>query len=123
MEKKKFGVAGVISVVLAVLNAIGLLVSLGFSLHIRHKFIEIYEDLGAELPILTQGVLNTHWTIWILISLLLLVVLIVKEFIPKKRIPLVLNGLFFLLGIVYWAVFSTAMMVPLMELIQQMENG
>lgn len=118
MDKKKLGVAGVVSIVLAVLNGIGVLVSVGYSLHIRHKFIQIYQELGAELPGVTQMVLNTHWTIWILISLILLAILAVKELISKKWIPLLLNGIYVLLGIVYWAVFSTAMMIPLMKLIQ-----
>ena len=123
MEKKKLGVAGVVSIVFAALNALGLLVSIGYSLHIRHKFVVIYEDLGAELPGVTQMVLNIHWSVWILISLILLAILAIKEFISKKWIPLLLNGIYVLLGIVYWAVFSTALMVPLIKLIQQMENG
>ena len=121
MEKKKLSVAGIISIVLAVLNGSGLLVSLGSSLHIRHKFLVIYQDLEVDLPVLTQGILSTHWGIWLLAGLVLLAVLVVKEFIPKKGITILINGLFFLLGIVYWAMFSTAMMIPLMEMVQQME--
>ena len=83
----------------------------------------IYEDLGAELPSVTQMILNVHWALWILASLILLALLAVKELIPKKWIPLLLNGILVLMGIVYWAIFSTALMIPLMNLIQQMENG
>ena len=123
MEDKKLGVAGVVSIVFAALNALGLLVSMGWSLHIRHKFMQIYQDFGAELPGVTQMILNIHWTMWVVISLVLLAVLAAKELISKKWIPLLLNGVFVLIGIAYWAVFSTAMMIPLMKLIQQMENG
>ncbi len=123
VENKKPGVDGVVSIVFAALNALGLLVSTGYSLHIRHKFITIYAELGAPLPGVTQMILNTHWTIWILISLVLLAMLGLKELASKKWIPLLLNGIFVLMGIVYWAVFSTAMMIPLMQLIQQIEHG
>ena len=123
MEKKKLGAAGVVSIVFAVLNAIGVLVSTGFSLHIRHKFMAVYDDLGAELPGVTQMILNIHWALWILASLILLALLAVKELIPKKWIPLLLNGILVLMGIVYWAIFSIALMIPMMNLVQQMATG
>ena len=118
MEKQKPGVAGVVSIVFAVLNAIGLIVSAGCSLNIRHKFMQIYEEFEAELPALTQMILNVHWANWTVISLILLAILAVKELISKKWIPLLINGIFVLFGILYWAVFSTAMIIPLMQLIQ-----
>ena len=123
MEKKKPGIVGALSIVFAVLNAIGLLVSVGCSLHIRHKFMQVYEDLEIELPGIAQLILNTHWAIWILTALVLLSILAVKELLSKKWVPLLLNGIFVLFGIVYWAVFSTAMVIPLMTLIQQLGNG
>jgi hypothetical protein len=123
MENKKLSVAGVVSIIFAALNALGLIVSTGCSLHLRHKFIEIYADLGAELPHVTQMILNIHWIFWVLTLLVLLAILAAKELITKKWIPLLLNGVFVLVGIAYWAVFSTAMLIPFMKLIQQMENG
>ena len=120
MKDRKLGAGGLVSIVLAVLNGIGLMVSVGCSLHIRRQFIQIFQELEVELPAMTQMILNVHWAIWILLSIILLAILAAKELIPKKWIPLLINGLYVLLGIIYWAVFSTAMMIPLMSLVQEM---
>ena len=118
-EKKKPTVPGVISIILAGMNAIGLLLSLGYSLYIRNRFMAIFEDFGAALPTVTQLIIRTHWSIWVLGTVLGLVILALKELIPKKWIPLLLNGIFLLFGIIYWAVFSTAMLFPLAEMVEQ----
>ncbi len=123
MKDKKQSLAGIVSIVFAGLNVLGVLVSTGYTLHIRHQFVQIYDDLGADLPALTQMILNVHWTLWVFVSLFCLAVLILKELIEKKWIPLLLNGFFVLIGIAYWVLFSTALMIPFMQVIQQMENG
>lgn len=110
--------------VFALLNAFGLIVTAGYSLHIRSKFIDIFDELiGGSLPPLTAVMVNTHWTIWIFVTVILLTALFLKERISKKWIPLSLNALFVLVGIVYWAVFTIGMMFPLIQIIQEMGKG
>ncbi len=123
MENRKQSVAGVISIVFAAINAVGIMLTMGYSLHIRHKFTEVHEDLGAELPSITAMVLNIHWSAWVLVSLSLLAVVLAKEVISRKWIPILLNVAFVLICIAYWAFFAVAMMIPLASIIQQMENG
>ena len=116
MEKKKLGVAGVISIVFAGLNAIGLIVTVGLSLHIRGVFAEMFADFGATLPAITQMVLDIHWMLAIGVAAPFFVILVAKEFITKKWIPLLINGVYVLLGIVYWVVFQIVMLIPVMEI-------
>lgn len=123
MEKKGLGVGGIISIVFAVLNGIGIVASTGCGLFVRGKFLQMYAELGAELPVMTRLFLNFHWGIWIVISAFLLLVLVAKEFIPKKWIPLLLNGLFLFFGLLWWAVFSSALLLPLKILTEQLGTG
>ena len=123
MDKKEPGGAGVVSIVFAVLNATALVVSVGWSLRIRHKFIGMYEDLAVELPRITQMVLSIHWGALVVGMLLLLSALAIKELISKKWIPLLLNGLFALFGVLCWGLFVVALFIPMMGLIQQIEGG
>ena len=116
MQRNSPGSTGVASITLAAVNAIGLLISSLYSLHLRDKFAEIFSTMGHNaLPVITRVMLGIHWSLWLLILMILLAALIAKEFIRKKWIPLVLNVLFLLLTGAYWLIFRTAMYVPLFQ--------
>jgi len=112
MNERERGIAGIVSVVFAGLNALGIIITATLSLHMRQKWLAIHEDLGATLPQITQAVINMPWGVWILVTGLLLGIVVLKELISRKWIPLLLNGFFVILGIAYWAVFSAVMMAP-----------
>ncbi len=125
MSEKSNSVCGIISIVLAVLNGLALLVFAVGGLHVRGRFLEIYQDLlsGESLPAATQLVLSVPAWAVLLIVVLLLVILGVKELIRPKWVPLCLNVLWFLIGGVVSLVFSAVLMAPLITIIQQLENG
>lgn len=125
MSEKTGKVCGVISIILAVLNGLALLVfALGW-LHIRGRFLEIYQDLLSDqaLPVATQFVLSVPSWIVLLGTLVLLGILSVKEMLRPKWVPLCLNVFWFLIGVVVSILFSTILMAPLVTIIQKMENG
>jgi hypothetical protein len=125
MNERSSSVCGIISIVLAALNGLALLVFAVGGLHMRGRFLEIYQDLlsGESLPGATQLVLTVPaWSV-LLIAVLLLGILSVKELIRPKWIPLCLNLLWFLIGGVVFFVFSAVLMAPLMTIIQQIGNG
>ncbi len=125
MSEESERVCGVISIVLAVLNGLALLVFALGGLHVRERFLKIYQDLlsGEALPAATQFVLSVpQWAV-LLCTLGLLGVLSVKELIRPKWVPLCLNILWFLIGTVVSVLFSATLMAPLVTIIQQMENG
>ena len=94
-------------------------------LHLRGRFLEIYQDLLSDqsLPAATRFILSVpSWAI-LLGALVLLGILSVKELIRPKWVPLCLNVLWFLIGAVVSLMFSAVLMAPLVSIIQQMENG
>jgi type II secretory pathway component PulF len=113
MEKKIPNALGKISIIFATLNAIGLLLIVGLSLYFLPRFSQVFCESGATLPCITQLFINTHWTLWVSGTLVLLSVLAGKELIKNKTIPLILNGLFVLLGIVYIPIFTFALYAPI----------
>ena len=120
MSEKKIGTCGIISIVLAVLNCLGLVVFTFGMLYQRPKFVAIYADLGAALPVGTRMVIAIPGVVVLLVAALLFALLIVKEFIPKKTIPLVLNIVWIVVAIASSVLVSWALMGPLMTTIEQM---
>ncbi len=120
MAREKLGVVGTISVVFALLNGIGLMLSVGLSLIIRHRCLAIYEDFDVHLPAITMVFVALPIPIWILVTMVLLGILAVKEFLPNKPVRLLLNGIFVLCGFVYWVIFFMAMQLPLIQIIHEM---
>ena len=120
MNEKKIGPCGVISIVLAVLNCIGLIVFTVGMLFQIPKFVAIYDDLGVALPVGTRMVISIPGASVLLVAALLLALLIVKEFISKKTIPLVLNLIWIAVAIAFSALVALAMMAPLIAATEQM---
>ena len=125
MSEKSNRVCGIVSVVLAVLNGLALLVFALGGLHVRGRFLAIYEELLSRtaLPGATQFVLTVpSWTVMVGTAVLL-VLLGVKELIRPKWFPLCLNVLWFLLGAVVSVLFAAVLVAPLPTIIQQIERG
>jgi hypothetical protein len=121
MSEKRIGPCGVISIVLAVLNCLGLVVSTIGMLFQRPKFVEIYADLGVEqLPVGTRMIIAIPGSVVLLIAGLFLALLIAKEFIAKKTVPLVLNFVWIIIAVAASFLVSRALVVPLIRTIGQM---
>ena len=108
---------GRISIGLAVLNGIGLIVTVAGMLHVRGKFAAIYRDFGVQLPTLTQFVLGVSPLAVEGVALLLLAVLAAKEFLRPKTIPLVLNLVWTVAGVALVALFTVALFNPLVAVV------
>jgi hypothetical protein len=121
MKESNRDIVGIASILLAVLNGIILVASVGASLMVRQRFADIFADFNAELPTATVIFLSIPWIVWLAVVVVVLAVLVAKEFITRKWIPLWLNLLFIGLAVGYWAVFVVVMMVPLIHLTQQLK--
>jgi len=109
---------GIVSIVLTVLNCIGVFVFVGGMLYLRPKFMAIYADLGAALPYATRLVIVIPGGLVLFLGLIVAGLLVAKEFIPRKAVPLVINLSWSVIAIVmsvfaYWVL--TAPLVALME--------
>ena len=125
MSEKSDRVSGIASIVLAVLNGVGLLVFAIGGIHLRGRFSEIFFDLLGDkpLPAATQLVISVpSWTV-LLVTLGLLGLLVVKELIRSKWIPLCLNVLWFFVGAIMSLLFTAALFAPLVTVIEQMSGG
>ena len=115
-------IVGTISILLAVFNGVVLIVSVGASLTIRQGFAGLFLDFEAPLPWMTVVLLSTPLIVWAVVMVFLLVVLVVKEFITRKWIPLCLNLLFIGLAIVYWIFFCISVVLPLVRIHEQLAS-
>jgi len=119
MSEKKIGPCGVISIVLAVLNCLGLVVFTIGMLFQRPKFVEIYADMGVAIPVGTRMIITIPGAVVLLIAVLFLALLIAKEFIAKKTVPLLLNIVWIIIAVVASVLVSLALMAPLVGTIEQ----
>ena len=120
MNVNKKRIASVASKVFATLNALGLIFLVIYSLHVCQKFNAIHKEMGLDVPVVTQAVINVPAGAWILTAVILLAIIALKEKIARKWIPILLNCHFVLIGVVYWVIFSAIVIVlPLMQLAQQ----
>jgi hypothetical protein len=120
MSEEKIGPCGVISIVLAVLNCLGLVVFTVGMLFQRPTMVAIYSDLDVALPVGTRMIIAIPGAVVLLVAGLFLALLIAKEFIPKKTIPLLLNISWIIIAVVASFLVSLALMAPLAGTIEQM---
>ncbi len=118
MGDNKRSFAAVASLVFAGVNALGIVVSAFYSFHMLNKCVEIYGDLGTDVPIITQQVINVREPLWMLATGLLLAIVGLKELIRPKWVTLLLNGVFVLFGIAFWALFIAILILPLANHVQ-----
>jgi len=114
MTDSKRGPSGIISIVLTILNGLGLV---GFTvalLRSRATFAQMYANFGAVLPSGTIALLSIPSSAIVLVCLLLLTALIGKEFMARKTLPLVLNCVWIVIAITVSIVVSMALMAPMM---------
>jgi hypothetical protein len=111
---------GVVSIVLAAVNGLGLLAFAFGMLYQRPKLVAVYADLEVALPVATRLLISIPGSVVVAVTLMFLALLVAKELIPSKTVPLVLNLVWLVAGIALAIFFSMAMMAPLVTTIEQM---
>ena len=120
MMDRRNMVCGIVSIVLAVLNGLGLLGLAGALVFQRVTFMEIFADLGVALPFSTRVVLMIPNSVIILSTLVLLALLVGKEFIGRKAIPLMLNIAWIAAGFAVSLLLAWALMGPMADAMGEM---
>jgi hypothetical protein len=82
----------------------------------QRRYESIFNDFGAELPVLTIVMLSP-WAIAVLIVLMLLS--LAKECVLKNlEIAVVVNGVHLAISLVVWELHIRAVLLPMIELIE-----
>jgi hypothetical protein len=122
MSGKSDRVCRIISLLLAVVNGLALPAMVLGGLRVRGRFLAIYKDLfpGLSLPAVTRFVVSVPaWAVFG-VAYLLLGVLVAKEFIRPRWVPLCLNLAWMLAGVMVAVMFAVALMAPFITIMQHM---
>jgi hypothetical protein len=111
------------SIVFAAVNAVTFGVCLVGFLVSRGHFAEVFKDMfaGTALPALTAFFINVPAAVVLVVAVILLALLVAKEWLRPVWIPLVLNALWLAFGAVLVLLFVLAMLLPLVALITKMQ--
>ncbi len=114
-------VGRVFSGLFCAVNAVTFVLCLMGFLRARTHFTAMFKDMleGAALPALTALVFAISPTVLTVVALVLLALLMAKEWLRPVWIPMFLNGLWLALGTALCFVFVIAMMLPLISIIQK----
>ena len=120
--KKQTGWA-IASMVVLILDVIGVLVLAISTLCTSSKFLLIFKELNAPLPQITQFFLSIPATVYLILFLGVILALILKEFaIKNKPLAFAANMGTLVIGIAYCVLYVTALFLPLMQIIQSLEK-
>ena len=114
-------VCGIISVILAVVNGLGLFWSVFALIYLRPKFMAVFADLDAELPTITRILFQTPFAVVLMAVPILLALLVAKEFIRIKVIPLILNILWLGSGLALATLLYWALVAPAVQMVEQVD--
>ena len=89
----------------------------------RKSFAEIFRDMATKLPLLTQWFLAIPGVVFLAAGVLLIALLLVKEFLVRnKAITLALNVVAFLFLVSVLVVFREAMLLPMVALCESLQK-
>ncbi len=114
----------VCSLVFTVFNALSFGLCLVGFLRVRGHFAGIFKDMleGAALPALTAFLLNVPVAAVLVLAVVLLALLVAKEWLRPVWLPLMLNAFWLALGCVLVLLFTAAMMLPLVSLMTALQR-
>ena len=117
-------VGRVFSICFAAINAVTFILLLNGFLRVRAHFGTIFKDLleGAALPTLTTVFLAVSPTVLTVVAMVLLALLIAKEWLRPAWIPMFLNAFWLALGCALCFLFVAAMMAPLLGIVSQVSK-
>ena len=118
---EKIGRVGSISFV--VLNAVSFGFCVSGFLRVREHFAAIFKDMleDVALPTLTAFLLNVPVAVVLVLAVVLLALLVAKEWLRPVWIPLTLNALWLALGSVLVVLFFLAMLLPLASVLTKLQ--
>ena len=117
MSEKANRICGIVSMVLTILNAVILSASTLWSILVRSKFKMIYDDMEIKLPVVTQTVMDLPWFVFVTVSLLLMGLLLVKEALKQKWIPLTINIVWIAATSIYQTLYAIILLLPMVVII------
>ena len=118
--KKQTGWA-IASMVVLILDVIGVLVLATITLFVKSRFLELFKDLDVPLPQITQFFLSIPATFYLIIFSGLILALILKEIaIKNKPLAFAANMVALVIGIAYCLLYLTAMFLPMMQIFQRL---
>ncbi len=85
------------------------------------SFESIFEDMGVQLPWLTQAVLAVPDIAWIVVGAAGVVAIVAKDRVVSSGVALVFNAVVFLVGATFVAAAVVGLIVPLLEITRSIE--
>jgi hypothetical protein len=111
------------SLVVLILDVIGVFVLTTATLYISARFQVIFKELNIQLPQITQLLLSIPSTVYLIIFLGVILALILKEIaIKSKPLTFAINMAALVIGIAYCVLYVTALFLPLIQIIQSLEK-
>ena len=111
------------SVVVLTIEVVGLLVIGGVTLLARAGFAKLFADMKVELPALTQFLLSIPTAAYVGVFLPLIIFLVLKEtLIRAKTVTLIINLVVGCGAVAYLIVYVTALFLPMIELMTNMQG-
>lgn len=122
-EPKKQTGWTVASLVVLILDVIGVFVLTTITLYTSARFEVIFKELNVPLPQITQFFLSIPATVYLIIFLGVILALILKEIaIKSKPLAFAANMVALVIGLAYCVLYVTALFLPLMQIIQSLEK-
>ena len=110
---------GTVSFVLAAMNSVLLVLSVTWFLCLRPTFLELFQQFGTELPLITRIVFGVPVPAIVIGAVVLLVLLVAKELIPMKVFPLSFNLMWIVAATGLSAFVYLSHMIPMVALLQR----
>jgi hypothetical protein len=122
-EPKKQTGWTVASLVVLILDVIGVFVLTTITLYTSARFEVIFKELNVPLPQITQFFLSIPTTVYLIIFFGVILALILKEIaIKSKPLAFAANMVALVIGLAYCVLYVTALFLPLMQIIQSLEK-
>jgi hypothetical protein len=111
------------SLVILILDVIGVFMLTTATFYISARFQAIFKELNVQLPQATQLFLSIPSTVYLIIFFSVILALILKEIaIKRKPVTFAINMAALVIGIVYCVLYVTALFLPLIQIIQSVEK-
>lgn len=115
MDDKGERACGITSIILCILNGLSLLSFAWLFLLLRRVLGEMFADFGGQLPVPTRVLLGLPSWLVVLTVVVLLALLIWKEWLAPRWKPLILNVVWLLAGAVATVAILALLALPLVN--------
>jgi len=116
--KPKRKAIGIVSILLTVLNVAGLVIIGPVIAFMNGQFVPVFKDMGVQLPLLTQWVLDIPWLWYSVVGLVVAIALIVAEYVMKnKKLTSGINIAVGVLVLIWLLIYCAAMILPMLSIV------